>query len=60
MRYKVCVSTKYDHEEFCCEREEQAVMLYNMAITSQWFDYVCLYEVNEETLCVREWSPDNG
>ena len=60
MRYKVFCSTEYDHEYFRFDSKDQAVKLYNMAIDSHWFEYVCLYEIEEKERIVKDWSEDNG
>lgn len=59
MKYKIYVSTELDHHECYCERYEEALMIYKMAIETGWFDYVCLCEAKEDTRCVEEWSGDN-
>lgn len=60
MRYKVYCSTDFDNESFYCDRKEQAEKLYNIAIDSNWFEYVCLYEIEEKNRVLKDWCEGNG
>ena len=60
MRYKVFMSTESGiHETFCCDRKDQAHLLFNMAKDSKWWSYVSLSETIDEDFLVRDWEEED-
>lgn len=61
MRYKVFVSTEAgSYESFYCDRKDQAHLLFNMAKSSDMFDYVSLSETIDEDFLVRDWTAEEA
>ena len=58
MPYKVFVSTEETIETFRCDRQNQAQLLFDMAVASKMFNYVSLYHIEDRDFLQREWAND--
>lgn len=60
MRYKIFCSDEYEYTNFYCDNENDANLLFNIAVASKYFEYVTIEEMTEKGKLVREWSESDA
>lgn len=56
--YQVMLSNGYESDTFNVDSLEKAEMLYNMAVDSRRFCYVCIYKNKSFAYVVKDWGEE--
>ena len=60
MRYRIACADEEGNYFFYCNTEENANVLFNMAVQSKFFNYVELFWITQGYSAIRGWSDGDG